>query len=317
MGLLQFSRTHFSSLSCIVLVGLIIGCSDGSSPSDSLGVEVSRENFDAFQSSGLWGRTFESKVSFDMTVAEVTAVYELDIKGKDITSIDARDQGKILSDNCDEYGFEEIDLVDEESIEEDFPACDGESTIKFYKVDDSNYSITLDCDADRLATLRMNKISDSHIFEGNSLSFRSESLGDIDSSTGVCGMISNIYQSVKVTPEPNSLNETSEAKDVFSILVAAPYQGDRIVFEIDYDGNFQTGKYSVSETLSEGEIGTMHVEVISFAFGAFGDSPVSYSATDGKVTILELTESKAVGSFDITLSTGAELEGSFSLDLSR
>lgn len=301
---------------------------DSSSSSSGGGTEVTADQFDVYNKSGVW----RTDMDFDIdTVFEFDyggESYDFDvvslISGSFTSAVDYISENNIVIKNCDAYDAEIAndstvdgdDLIDDLDTDEEFDLwnCDSELQARYFILSEDSYRIGIFCESEELGTIAMNRISNESEFGQGSLSFTSTQFENLSTSNGVCG--NTFYVSADVTPRDSSLGTETYSSETESISIAAPYVNSQIEISFSFSGAVSPGTYQVVEYVDdESTLIQASVEITSPEFGGSGEYPGAMWGTAGTVTLTSVSDYQAIGTFDITTDTGDSLSGNFSFDI--
>lgn len=228
------------------------------------------------------------------------------LKQSYLLAYDFSDSGDLV-DFCQLQGFEPV--VDPDS--DDYTTCigDGEESVQYFISDSGQPLLRGYCDGRQVSEWVLTKLSSDTNFDHGALNIAATIGDDVSASDEVCG---------RITSGLPALFGSSSVS--WNAEIVAPYTGgERVRLRLTFVGDPQSRTYTVVESLYDDheEPHLVEVDVDSTVFGGSEDSPGGQSGYTGTVTISEVTDLKVSGSLDLQTNTGNELQGSFSLDMTK
>jgi len=303
-------------LPIILGITILTSCGGGGSSDTKSGIPA---DFDLFEQSGTWRLTAD--IQSNLTPPTNDPLINLDITAdltlSTVAAIEVSGDNITLND-CDAAAPETItvselenEITDDLSFDDDLN-CKSETT-NYTKISSTNYRIEYSCDNSISATITYTKISDATEFNFGRLDFISANNANLDTTSGVCGTISDAHVDTVVTPQPNSLLLTNSTVDFQSISIVAPYNGNRIGIDFEFTENVTMGTYIVTNFAQlDNEV---EVELASVTYGGTPADPNYIEAVSGNVNITSIGPFAVTGTFDMTTGTGDTITGSFSFDI--
>ncbi len=204
--------------------------------------------------------------------------------------------------------------IDPEEYEPDTEEFCESSELKYYQNASNVLSMEVECDGSVAWRGTWTKISDLPTFTQGNLSFSSSMYPPLDSTSGVCGSLTQSAIASQYLPQPNDLQLTDDENEGWQITVISPYaDSERVKLYMTFNGDAAPGTYHVYDD-SEDVADAVDVLMSSAIYGGSAEEPSSQSADSGTVTITSVTGNLVSGSFDLLMGTGDTVEGSFSVD---
>jgi len=216
-------------------------------------------------------------------------------------------------DSCSLTEPEDI-FIDPEDYEPDTDEFCENSELKYYQNASNVLSMEVECDGSVAWRGTWSKISDLPTFAQGSLSFSSSMYPNLNSSSGVCGSLTQSEIDTQYLPQPNDFNLEDDASEDWEITVISPYgDNDRVRLYMQFNGEAAAGTYQVYDNFGD-TADAVDVLISSAVYGGSADNPSSQSAESGTVTVTSVTGNVVSGNFDLLMHTGDSVEGSFSVE---
>ena len=315
----KFTHILFS----IAFLFLLAACSSssGGSSSQNLGTPISEDEFLQSITTGVYRITADMDlpdVSFD--VAGSTVNISASAKSHQAISLTVNSTTSAIYDACDLQGPTSSNLSDD-VVDPGVPGVTS-CTQSYYKVSDTHLQMKYSCTQSDTGTptefvVDAVRLSDNPAFNLGSLSldFSSAAYPDANESTGVCGSMVTSSSVTTITPPLPDQGDMSTSTT--SVDLVGPYvNGKRVMLELTFStASLVANTYNVVQFPSFSSDKEVMVTVLSDEFGGTQTDPVTINASSGEVVITAVGEQNISGTYNVAISTGGTLSGSFSLDL--
>ena len=343
----MYRSKHATTLFCLASALLLSSCGGSSSDeseevAENKSVQVSKAEFDTMMDSeGTWLATFDLLTSFrsefesakhsgdvsvDLTAFAIAPFYLRVQEDNTLTKGQCSLSGPIeLPNSTFENDFNEEFLVEQLEgklnlrLDTTFCAGDLDITEQYFKSSDDDYAVEYYCGEEKVGGLHLERISQEPAFSKAALRFTSDTypdLADADSASSGCGNLLDFDVVARIdntgADEPQSFGF-----DMAAVSIVSAYQDSSIAFDFLFSSMLTMGEHEVgalAEVILDQDSSKVAITVTSSEFGGTSSFPMHMAANNGTVTVTEITDKAASGTYNFTTDSGANFVGSFSFD---
>lgn len=305
------------------LAVIAVGCSDNKAytPEGAYvpthdGTEITKEDFDQIDFSGVWRRQY---------LADSSSTRELDNNGTPLTALEERHQDEInvisieeagassyYIDGCDTQGPLEVE-TSSSGGSFDAESEDG-NELKYYQMGSNYYRVDVVSNNELANHLETKRLAESASFQLGELDF-SISGYDALSSTTVCGRSEHESLTLSDADTNDSVTFASHQAESNNYYIAAPYGASYVLLSFSFDEAVEVATYDVTTDYPAGSSYQTRATIQSAEFAN------NMQGETGTVDITAISDFNISGSYNINIDEDGDgsiettLDGTFSFDL--